>query len=67
MPDTEANKTLTALQMLRLTKRSVSVKIIREEKPHVIVNGPDDQQGYQHPPTQRYLTLACQLKAAGIH
>ena len=25
------------------------MRIIREEKPHVIVTYPDDQQGYQHP------------------
>ena len=50
MPDTEANKNPDCFANAPLDEAvGRLVKIIREEKPHVIVTYPDDQQGYQHP------------------
>jgi len=50
MPDSEANKNPDCFANAPLEEAVERlVRIIREDKPHVIVTYPDDQQGYQHP------------------
>lgn len=50
MPDSEANlhpDSFAAAPLNEAVERLV--RLIRDERPHVIVTYPDDQQGYQHP------------------
>lgn len=50
MPDSEANahpECFAAAPLDQAVERLV--RVIRQERPHVIVTYPDDQQGYQHP------------------
>jgi mycothiol S-conjugate amidase len=50
MPESEANNNPDCFANAPLDEAVERlVRIIREEKPHVIVTYPDDQQGYQHP------------------
>jgi len=50
MPESEANHNPDCFANAPLDEAVERlVRIIREEKPHVIVTYPDDQQGYQHP------------------
>ncbi len=50
MPDSQANKNPDCFANAPLEEAVERlVRIIREDKPHVIVTYPDDQQGYQHP------------------
>ena len=50
MPESEANYNPDCFANAPLDEAVERlVRIIREEKPHVIVTYPDDQQGYQHP------------------
>ena len=50
MPDSQANKNPDCFANAPLEEAVERlVRIIRKDKPHVIVTYPDDQQGYQHP------------------
>ncbi|HJM99503.1 MAG TPA: mycothiol conjugate amidase Mca [Acidimicrobiales bacterium] len=50
MPESEANNNPDCFANAPLDEAVERlVRLIREEKPHVIVTYPDDQQGYQHP------------------
>jgi len=50
MPESEANNNPECFANAPLDEAVERlVRLIREEKPHVIVTYPDDQQGYQHP------------------
>ena len=50
MPESEANNNPECFANAPLDEAVERlVRLIREEKPHIIVTYPDDQQGYQHP------------------
>ena len=59
MPDTDANENPDCFANAPLEEAVERlVRIIREERPHVIVTYPDDQQGYQHPDHLRVFDIS---------
>ena len=59
MEDSEANKNPDCFAMAPLDEAVERlVKIIRSERPHVIVTYPDDQQGYRHPDHLRVFDIS---------